>query len=209
MNSGTRLSAIKRYALTYIQKYLQQNDAGRGLAFSVMFVRRAANTLRYGLTLIRTTAKAARFATLTSAKAAAWAAAKAASTKLGTAAVAGAKNIGNAALSKIAKGTPVPVKKAAKKTVRGARKGKGFIRRSFDRFNNFRKDPFHINSHLLDIKGKLGKIGSFWFIFDSYHCPHLFIHRITQNLRISFLTSRITHGFETESDLYGRVLKPL
>ena len=157
MNSGTRLSAIKRYALTYIQKYLQQNDAGRGLAFSVMFVRRAANTLRYGLTLIRTTAKAARFATLTSAKAAAWAAAKAASTKLGTAAVAGAKNIGNAALSKIAKGTPVPVKKAAKKTVRGARKGKGFIRRSFDRFNNFRKDPFHINSHLLDIKGKLGK----------------------------------------------------
>lgn len=157
MNSGTRLSAIKRYALTYIQKYLQQNDAGRGLAFSVMFVRRAANTLRYGLTLIRTTAKAARFATLTSAKAAAWAAAKAASTKLGTAAVAGAKNIGNAALSKIAKGTPAPVKKAAKKTVRGARKGKGFIRRSFDRFNNFRKDPFHINSHLLDIKGKLGK----------------------------------------------------
>lgn len=157
MNSGTRLSAIKRYALTYIQKYLQQNDAGRGLAFSVMFVRRAANTLRYGLTLIRTTAKAARFATLTSAKAAAWAAAKAASTKLGTATVAGAKNIGNAALSKIAKGTPAPVKKAAKKTVRGARKGKGFIRRSFDRFNNFRKDPFHINSHLLDIKGKLGK----------------------------------------------------
>lgn len=63
------------------------------------------------------------------------------------------------------------------------------------------------------VKGKLGKIGSFWFIFDSYHCPHLFIHlfihRITQNLRISFLTSRITHGFETESDLYGRVLKPL
>ena len=57
-----------------------------------------------------------------------------------------------------------------------------------------------------------GKIGSFWFIFDSYHCPHLFIHlfihQITQNLRISFLTSRITHGFETESDLYGRVLKP-
>ena len=157
MNSGTRLSAIKRYALTYIQKYLQQSDAGRGLAFSVMFVRRAANTLRYGLTLIRTTAKAARFATLTSAKAAAWAAAKAASTKLGTAAVTGAKNIGNAALSKIAKGTPAPVKKAAKKTVRGARKGKGFIRRSFDRFNNFRKDPFHINSHLLDIKGKLGK----------------------------------------------------
>lgn len=157
MNSGTRLSAIKRYALTYIQKYLQQSDAGRGLVFSVMFVRRAANTLRYGLTLIRTTAKAARFATLTSAKAAAWAAAKAASTKLGTAAVAGAKNIGNAALSKIAKGTPAPVKKAAKKTVRGARKGKGFIRRSFDRFNNFRKDPFHINSHLLDIKGKLGK----------------------------------------------------
>ena len=157
MNSGTRLSAIKRYALTYIQKYLQQSDVGRGLVFSVMFVRRAANTLRYGLTLIRTTAKAARFATLTSAKAAAWAAAKAASTKLGTAAVAGAKNIGNAALSKIAKGTPAPVKKAAKKTVRGARKGKGFIRRSFDRFNNFRKDPFHINSHLLDIKGKLGK----------------------------------------------------
>ena len=30
--------------------------------------------------------------------------------------MAGAKNIGNAALSKIAKGTPVPVKKAAKKT---------------------------------------------------------------------------------------------
>lgn len=57
--------------------------------------------------------------------------------------------------------------------------------------------------------GYFGKIGSFWFIFDSYHCLHLFIHRITQNLRISFLTSRITHGFETESDLYGRVLKPL
>ena len=157
MNSGTRLSAIRRYALVYIQKYLQQSDAGRGLSFSVMFVRRAANTLRYGLTLIRTTAKAARFATLTSAKAAAWAAAKAASTKLGSAAVAGAKNFGNAAISKIVSKTPNPVKTAAKKTVRGARKGKGFIRRSFDRFNNFRKDPFHINSRLLDVKGKLGK----------------------------------------------------
>lgn len=153
MKTGTRFSAIKRFSLSYIQKYLQQCDAGRGLAFSAMFVRRAANTLRYGLSFVRTTAKTARFATLTAAKAAAWAAAKAAQTKLGAAVVAGAKNVGGAIVGNV---IPKPVKKVAKKTARGAKKGHNLFRNALNKFNHFRKDPFHINSGLLRAKGWAG-----------------------------------------------------